>query len=394
MINNMRINVMKFISICCMAILMILAVACGFNNENTSSKDNKLKSADDASLSLDERADIIVNNMTQSEKVGQLMMIGIQGTEVNENSLYMLHEYHIGGIVFFDRNLKDKAQVQKLTDDLQSQSQQKLPLFIGIDEEGGDVVRMKQEITPPPSQKEVGNSGNLQKAEELATGTAKQLKELGINLNFAPVADVGSPDERSFSSDAQVVSKFVLSAAKGYEQENMIYSLKHFPGIGKGKVDTHIDSYSVDADKNELEKEDLLPFKTAVNQLAPENYMIMVSHLTYSALDKDTPASLSKNIINNILRQELNYEGVIITDDMEMGAISKYYSFDEVGVKAILAGADMVMVCHDYEHEKAVYNGLLKAVQSGKISEERLNQSVHRILKMKLANKKMNTDKL
>lgn len=340
----------------------------------------------DKTISLDERTEAVLNQMTQAEKVGQLVMIGVQGTQVNNDSLYMLNEYNIGGIVLFDRNMENRQQVQKLTADLQTNAPEKLPLFIGIDEEGGDVVRMKNELTPPPSAKELGKTNEPEQAKIWANKTAKELKDLGINLNFAPVADVGSNDRRSYSTDARKVTDFVINAGKGYEDNNLLYCLKHFPGIGKGKVDTHVDAYSVLADDETLRTEDLAPFKSAIEQLSPDKYFIMVSHLTYPAFDENAPASLSPKIITRILRDELDYQGIIITDDLEMGAISKHYTFEEAGVKAILAGADIVLVCHEYEHEIDVYNGILKAVRNGTISEERLNNSVRRIIKTKLMN--------
>ena len=135
-----------------------------------------------------------------------------------------------------------------------------------------------------------------------------------------------------------------------------------------------------------LRNEDLVPFKLAIDKLSADRYFIMVSHLTYPAFDETFPASLSPKIITGILRDELDYQGIVITDDLEMGAISKHYSFEEAGVKAVQAGVDIVLVCHEYEHEIDVYNGILKAVQNGTISEDRLNESVRRILKVKLMN--------
>ena len=370
----------------CIVMVGAFSAGCVSEEKTTVSQKDISSIINDKTLSTDERVEAVLNQMTPAEKVGQMVMIGIQGTQVNDDSLYMLNEYNIGGIVLFDRNMENKQQVKKLTADLQSQAPGKLPLFIGIDEEGGDVVRMKNELMPPPSAQEIGTTNDPAKAREWAKKTATELKDLGINLNFAPVADVGSNDRRSYSTSADEVADFVISAGKGYEESDMLYCLKHFPGIGKGKIDTHIDSYSVTADSETLRNEDLVPFKSAINQLTLDKYFIMVSHLTYAAFDKDMPASLSAKIQTELLRDELGYQGIIVTDDLEMGAISKHYSFEEVGVKAIQAGADIVLVCHEYEHEIDVYNGILKAVHNGTISEERLNDSVRRIIKAKLLN--------
>lgn len=335
-------------------------------------------------LTIDEKVDQIVASMSQTEKLGQMMMIGIQGTKVDDDSLYMLNQYHMGGVILFDRNMESPEQVKQLTSDLQAQSNEKVPLFIGIDEEGGDVVRMAEKLTPPPSQKEIGATGDIEQAKTWAIKTAKSLKDIGINVNFAPVADVGSNDKRSYSTDANTVIDFVRAATKGYQQENIIYSLKHFPGIGKGKVDSHVDSSSIDVTKEILMAEDILPFKTIIDENDPNDYFILVSHLKYPALDEEYPASLSSKIMTDLLRNKLGYKGIIITDDMEMGAVANHNDFRSIGVNAVKAGADIVLVCHEYEHQQEVYLGLLDAVNSGEISQERIDESVKRIIKVKL----------
>lgn len=335
-------------------------------------------------LTIDEKVDQIVASMSQTEKLGQMVMIGIQGTKVDDDSLYMLNQYHMGGVILFDRNMESPEQVKQLTSDLQAQSNEKVPLFIGIDEEGGDVVRMAEKLTPPPSQKEIGATGDIEQAKTWAIKTAKSLKDIGINVNLAPVADVGSNDKRSYSTDANTVIDFVRAATKGYQQENIIYSLKHFPGIGKGKVDSHIDSSSIDVVKEVLMTEDILPFKTIIDENEPNDYFILVSHLKYPALDEEYPASLSSKIMTDLLRNKLGYKGIIITDDMEMGAVANHNDFRSIGVNAVKAGADIVLVCHEYEHQQEVYLGLLDAVNSGEISQERIDESVKRIIKVKL----------
>lgn len=378
----------KIIIIVIVIIIIILGIL--LNDKNIFSNVEESKSAQEEipiaqqNLTIDEKVDKIVASMSKTEKIGQMVMIGIQGTKVDDNSLYMLHQFHMGGVILFDRNMESPEQVKQLTSDLQSQSNEKVPLFIGIDEEGGDVVRMAEKLTPPPSQKEIGATGDIEQAKIWAIKTAKSLKDMGINVNFAPVADVGSNDKRSYSTDTNTVIDFVRAATKGYQQENIIYSLKHFPGIGKGKVDSHIDSSSIDVAKEVLMTEDILPFKTIINENKPEDYFILVSHLKYPALDEEYPASLSSKIMIDLLRNELGYKGIIITDDMEMGAVANHNDFRSIGVNAVKAGADIVLVCHEYEHQQEVYLGLLDAVNSGEISQERIDESIKRIIKVKL----------
>lgn len=368
-------------------IIIVLAIL-GINNRSIFNDDEQViqdkQQIKQENLTIDEKVDKIVASMSQTEKIGQMVMIGIQGTKVDDDSLYMLNQYHMGGVILFDRNMESLEQVKQLTSDLQAQSNEKVPLFIGIDEEGGDVVRMAEKLTPPPSQKEIGATGDIEQAKTWAIKTAKSLKDMGINVNFAPVADVGSNDKRSYSTDANTVIDFVRAATKGYQQENIIYSLKHFPGIGKGKVDSHIDSSSIDVAKEVLMTEDILPFKTIIDESDPNDYFILVSHLKYLALDEEYPASLSSKIMTDLLRNELGYKGIIITDDMEMGAVANHNDFRSIGVNAVKAGADIVLVCHEYEHQQEVYLGLLDAVNNGEISQERIDESIKRIIKVKL----------
>ena len=369
-------------------IIVIVLAILGINNRNIFNDDEQViqdkQQIKQENLTIDEKVDKTVESMSQTEKLGQMVMIGIQGTKVDDDSLYMLNQYHMGGVILFDRNMESSEQVKQLTSDLQAQSNEKVPLFIGIDEEGGDVVRMAEKLTPPPSQKEIGATGDIEQAKTWAIKTAKSLKEMGINVNFAPVADVGSNDKRSYSTDTNTVIDFVRAATKGYQQENIIYSLKHFPGIGKGKVDSHVDSSNIDASKDTLMAEDILPFKTIIDKNQPNDYFILVSHLKYPALDEEYPASLSSKIMTDLLRNELGYKGIIITDDMEMGAVANHNDFRSIGVNAVKAGADIVLVCHEYEHQQKVYLGLLDAVNSGEISQERIDESVKRIIKVKL----------
>lgn len=378
----------KIIIIVIMIIIIILGIL--LNNKNIFSNVEESKSAQEEipiaqqNLTIDEKVDKTVESMSQTEKLGQMVMIGIQGTKVDDDSLYMLNQYHMGGVILFDRNMESPEQVKQLTSDLQAQSNEKVPLFIGIDEEGGDVVRMAEKLTPPPSQKEIGATGDIEQAKTWAIKTAKSLKDMGINVNFAPVADVGSNDKRSYSTDTNTVIDFVRAATKGYQQENIIYSLKHFPGIGKGRVDSHVDSSSIDVAREVLMTEDIIPFKTIIDENDPNDYFILVSHLKYPALDEEYPASLSSKIMTDLLRNELGYKGIIITDDMEMGAVANHNDFRSIGVKAVKAGADIVLVCHEYEHQQEVYLGLLDAVNSGEISQERIDESVKRIIKVKL----------
>ena len=328
--------------------------------------------------------EVILENMSLEEKVGQIIMIGFYGTEINDDIKFLLGQYNFGGVIYYDRNMDNREQVRNLSTELQKLSAEKLPLFISIDEEGGTVARMKHDLIPPPAQSEIGSTGDYNLAKTSAQNISKELRNIGVNVNFAPVADVGINNSRFFSDNGEIVAEFVENAAQGYESENFFYTLKHFPGIGLSKIDPHKDISIIDADKNILDTVDLVPFKKIIAAHDNSKFMIMVGHLKYSALDGENPASLSPAIMKNLLRDELNFGGVVITDDLNMGAVSKYNEVGENALKSFQAGADILLSCHVYEQHKEIYETILNAVKSGEISEERLNESVRRVIKMKL----------
>jgi len=366
---------LKILSIAAIFFIVAFTGGCFANAENTSDKNVAAK------VEKPDPVEEILKSMSLTEKIGQMVLIGVHGTEMNDDIKFLLNQYHFGGIIFFDRNMQNKAQVKKFTEDLNAVANEKVPLFIALDEEGGRVARMKHDLQVMPSQQEVGLTGNVNEAYDCARLTAQNLREIGVNINFAPVADVGR-DTRHFSEDPQVVSDFVESAAKGYESENFFYTLKHFPGIGKSKIDPHKAISDIEDSKAVLEVEDLPPFKKVIAENDNSKFMVMMGHLKYTALDDQNPASISPAIITGLLRDELKFSGVIITDDLQMGATDNYA--ENIGVKAVKAGVDIALVCHEYEAQQKVYLSILNAVKSGEISEERINESVRRILKMKL----------
>lgn len=374
--------------LCCVCIIAVLLGGFYYSSRGDSGEEENLgteKIIESPDMSLDEKVEAIMASMSKTEKLGQMVMIGIQGTDVTEDSLFMLHQYHIGGIILFDRNMRSKAQVANLNKKLQDQCNEKVPLFIAIDEEGGTVSRMKDDLIPPPSQRSIADSGDSNEAYKSAYNIANELKNMGFNVNFAPVADVGN-GERNFSNDANNVAQFVRAAVDGYSHAGMVCALKHFPGIGRGKQDTHVDSVVVNEDFNTIYNSDILPFRNVISNQDLDNYMVMVSHVTYPSFAGNTPACVSPVIMKDILRKKLGYQGIIITDDLEMGAIANYYGFDRIGVEAVKAGADIVLVCHEYQHGADVYLGLLEALEAGEITQEEVDNSVRRILKYKLKN--------
>lgn len=342
-------------------------------------------------LSLDEQVDQVFSAMTDEQKVGQLLVIGIPGTEVDATTLQMIQTYHIGGVTLFDRNMDNPRQVAILTNELQKvalQNHDQLPLFMAVDQEGGQVLRMSGKVSPVPSQWEIGSSKDPQQANLWAKRTGIELKAMGFNVNFAPTVDVGGMGGRTYGHEATVVTAFASEAIKGYQQAGILCTLKHFPGIGRSKVDLHFDSDRVVSEKAVLDKEDLQPFRNLIQNHDNQTFFVMVSHLKYPAYDSEYPASVSTVIMSQVLREQLGFQGLIVTDDMEMGALTKLYSFPEMGYLAIKAGANLLLVCHRMEHQIAVYDGILKALQQGRLDRKIFDQAVRRVIKEKLANLK------
>ena len=366
---------------------LALTTGCGLHNPFTSKAEPvTYESVAQSELSPEQKVDKLVANMSDADKVGQLMIIGIHGKSLNDDAKFMLNEYRVGGIILFDRNMESKDQVKTLITDINKagKSAGLTPLFLGIDQEGGAVARMDDKLIKVPPAEEVGKEP-VEQAAALAKEVGTELKELGFNINFAPVADLGLTYGRSYSTNPDEVVRYASAVGKSYDEAGLWYSYKHFPGIGKTDVDLHADTSIVPVSKEMLLSEDTKVFVDLIKQSKPNTYTIMVSHAMYPQIDPDHPSSLSKAIITDWLRKDMGYNGVVVTDDMDMGALAKHYTFGDMAVQSILAGSDILLVCHEYEHMQEAYNGLMKAVKDGRISKERLDESVKRILLMKMS---------
>ena len=268
-------------------------------------------------------------------------------------------------------------------------SSAKYPLFIAVDEEGGSVARVADAGIGQTvdSAQAIGQSGDANIAYQAGATIGTYLSQLGFNLDFAPVADLANVENsvmasRSYGSDPAVVSGFVTSMMQGLEEQNVTACLKHFPGIGSSTQDTHDGLASTDRSAEDFRANEFAVFQAGIDAGAN---MIMVGHMAAPSLTGDnTPCSLSSSVVTDILRTELNFEGVIITDALNMSAVSEYYSSDEAAVLALRAGCDMLLMPEDFE---TAYNGVLQAVQDGTISEERINDSLRRIYRIKYADR-------
>lgn len=342
---------------------------------------------------LDDVVDAIISEMTLEEKVAGLFIVtpeGITGVDTavqaGDGTKKALEKYPVGGLVYFAKNIQTEEQIKKMIEN--SVSYCKYPMFIAVDEEGGKVSRLaeKLKVENVGDMSDIGSTGDAAKAYEAMKNVGTYMSGFGFNLNFAPVADVltneknTSIGDRSFGNDPVLVAGMVTSAMNGLEEAEVTACIKHFPGLGDASEDTHNGLAVIDKSLDELKATELVPFISAIEGGAN---MIMVGHMSLPQLVGDnTPATMSKEVISDLLRSELGFNGVVITDAMNMGAITEYYGADEAAIRALKAGADMVLMPENFE---TAYEGVIAAVKDGTISEDRINNSLKRVFRIKYA---------
>lgn len=347
-------------------------------------------------LTPEERLEQLVEEqiagMTLEEKVAGLFFVtpeAITGVstavKAGDGTRTALEKYAVGGLIYFKKNIQTKEQITEMIHN--SQSFSKYPLFIGVDEEGGSVNRVAAVGLAQPRQSaaEIGATGDPDNAYKAGAEIGAYLSELGFNVNFAPVADIANVSNsvmksRAYGADAETVAPFVTAMMRGLHDSGITGCLKHFPGIGSTTADTHNGLASTQRSGEEFRNQELQVFKAGIDAGAQ---MIMVGHVNVPALDPENhPASMSKTIITDILRNELGYEGVIITDALNMSAISEYYSAEQAAIMALKAGCDMLLMPEDFLQ---AYAGVVTAVAEGTISRQRVEDSLRRIYRIKYA---------
>ncbi len=330
-----------------------------------------------------------LQTMTLEQKLWQLFITTPEAithvnlaTRAGEATKTALQTYPVGGLCYFADNLKEAEQVRIMLTNTQAYAA--AGLFLCIDEEGGTVSRAgsnpAMEVTPIKSAAEYGAAGDAAVLYADAVKLAQELTSLGFNLNLAPVADLAAEEDnglgsRAYSSDPDVTASMVAAMVNGLKEGGMLSCLKHFPGYGSAETDSHEDTSISNRTLEELREADWIPFQSGITQGVS---FVMLSHLTNKNLS-DEPASLSPKVVD-YLRQELGFTGIVLTDAQEMGAIANHYSSGEAAVMAVQAGADMILMPADLQ---AAYDGLKSAVDAGKLTEERINESVLRILTVK-----------
>jgi beta-N-acetylhexosaminidase len=331
--------------------------------------------------------------MTADQKVGQLMMIGFDGTTCDAELRHMITDFHIGGVILFARNVESPEQVARLTNELQKTAiaSGHPGLLIAIDQEGGRVARLTEAtgFTEFPSAMAIGATGDPANARRMASAMAAEMRAVGINVDFAPDLDVNNNPSnpvigtRSFGSDPAAVASYGIAFARGLQESGVLAFGKHFPGHGDTGVDSHIDLPRVPHDRTRLEDVELFPFKAAIQA---DFAGIMSAHVTFPAIDPapGVAATLSRPVLTGLLRAELGYNGLIVTDSLEMGALEAHGYPPPIGAPlALAAGADILLFNRDHSMHREAFANLLQAIEDGRVSKEQLDASVSRILQAK-----------
>ncbi len=316
----------------------------------------------------------------KKNEIGQLLFVGFEGQAIDATLETRLSKLKPGGIILFKRNIGSAEQCVSLCEHLHALYDP--PPMIGIDQEGGRVHRLSAILPDIPDASTLGKSGNEMVVEEIGVSIGKALRGLGIDIDFAPVCDLSLPDDvngigdRAFSSVPETVITIGAAFLRGLLSEGVAGTLKHFPGLGASSIDSHASLPTISKRKTSLGMEDMRPF-AVLSEFAP---LIMVGHAYYPSLvTEKLPATLSSEIISVILRKEMEFKGVIITDDMEMGAMEMYRSGGEEAVRALLAGCDMVMYASSLERAESAYEKILLAIEDGTLREKNADASLRRI---------------
>ncbi|MBI3327966.1 MAG: beta-N-acetylhexosaminidase [Nitrospinae bacterium] len=326
--------------------------------------------------------------LSLAEKVGQVFMVGFEGTAVTPELAAWLRRFAWGGVMLFGRNTQSPTQLRALSQALQemAHAHNHPPLLIAVDQEGGRVTRLKAPFTPFPSAALLGRLGSAQRASEVGRAIARELQAVGITMNMAPVLDVLTNPanavigDRAFGSDPGRVGCLGAACIHGMRAAGVLTTGKHFPGHGDTDLDSHVARPVVGRSVAWLEAVSLRPFREAIHAGVDA---LMTAHVLYTAWDARYPATLSPKILTGVLREQLGFEGVIITDDLGMQAVAEAFPWEEIPLLALRAGADLLLICHDRQRQEQAYTRVLHAVRSGELPASRLEQAVARIRHVK-----------
>ena len=361
-------------ALCALVVLVVLA-GCGGEVSRSSGE-----ATEETQTEKGETTEEAASRLSVRDAVGQMFVVGMDGTEPNYYVEKMVRERNVGGVLLLGHNLESEEQTKALTDSLQRlslETEPAIPLFVAVDYEGGEVGSAPW-VSKQPSAAEVGGRAKREEARRIAEDIGRELGRGGVNTNLAPVVDTGSGaaiGSRSYGNDPALVALMGVASVEGFERAGVVSSAKHFPNHGPALEDSHLTRPVVDHDLQTVLRSDLAPFRAAVEAGVP---MVMIGHLVYSALDPERPASLSPAAIR-LLREELRFDDVIVTDDLIMEGARWGGTTADAALRAVQAGVDLLMISGPPEDQAAAYDAVVAAVESGEIPRERIDASVERI---------------
>ena len=319
-------------------------------------------------------------------EVGQLLIGSLPGAVLTPEIRSLAREFSLGGVILFSRNIEEPEQVAELAIDVQSLASA-LPLWVSVDQEGGRVARLRKPFTEWPPMAVLGRSGSVELAGRFAAALAAELRAVGITLDYAPVLDIHTNPknsvigDRALAEDADLVARLGAAIVRGLQDNGVAACGKHFPGHGDTSVDSHLDLPVVEHPPDRIRRVECVPFREAIRA---DVAFIMTAHVLVPALDEERPATLSPGVVQTILREELAYPGVILSDDLEMKAIAKAYAMPDAAVAAVAAGCDAVLICSgDIEGQAATLEALVHAVEDGRIPYKRMEDALTRLRRAK-----------
>lgn len=338
------------------------------------------------------------HSLPLEQQIGQFLFIGLPGPELDQETRDLITEVQPGGVIMFGRNVAGLEQLRSLVDGVRELV--RIPPLFGIDQEGGLVDRLRRIFTPMPAARTIRQHGDLAGARILGRVTGEVLRMLGFNMNFAPVMSIMTDDRdllsnglysRSFGRSPGEVLGYTTVYLRGLQGTGLLGCLKHFPGIGAGEVDSHEEIPVVQLSHDDLIAQDLAPYIELFQRRDDRIRCVMVSHGGFPNIDirEETtggllePASLNYNIVTKLLREELGYKHLVVTDDLEMGAIGRHYEIGDAVVRASLAGEDMMLICATPEKIRRGHEALMEAAHDGRLPKERIKQSLERVARTK-----------
>ena len=328
------------------------------------------------------------DSLSDLQLAGQRLVVGFSGKVLDDDLRFMIREMHVGGLILFKRNVSDPSQVSELCQAAQACAMESgnPPLMIAIDQEGGPVARLESPFTVFPGNRAIGATRSEKAAREFGTITARELKGVGITVNLAPVLDVAPRGlnsvmaDRVFGEEPELVALLGKTVIETLQNNGIAATAKHFPGIGRTTADSHLDLPYLDVGRRLLDSTDLVPFRAAIGSGVEA---VMLSHVVYRDLDSAWPASLSTVIARDLLRGAMGFEGITMTDDLDMGAIDKHFDVETTVRRISDAEIDIALICHDRLKTEKAYHALLRAVRESGDARRKATGSVQRILNMK-----------